>query len=119
MSAEWAGIGVAAIAIALSATLLGKPIRTGPSTDSPADPVERAFSEWQVGGLVRAALLEGAALVNTIFAVFMGGGLANLVPAVACIAALVVFFPTRDSWEQHRNARVAELGGDAGQGGAG
>lgn len=103
------GIIAAVVAIGLSATALSRPFKFGPSPGSATKPEERAFGEWQSSGLVRAAVLEGTALMNIVFAVFAAGGLANLVPALLCMGAMAMFFPTKDDWERYRESRVPEL----------
>lgn len=109
MDIGWVGIIAAVVAIALSATALARPFKFGPPPGTAPAPEQRAFGEWQASGLVRAAVLEGPALINIIFAVFVGGGLANLVPALLCMGAMAVFFPTKDGWESYRESRVPEL----------
>ncbi len=105
----YVGIIATVVAIALSVTALAQPFKLGLGPTTPREPVARAFAEWQATGLVRAAVLEGSALVNFILAVFAGGGLANLVPALFSMAMLGFFFPTRDGWERYRDSRVQEL----------
>lgn len=106
---EYVGMLVAVVAIALSVTALARPFKSGLGPTTPREPVERAFSEWQVTGLVRAAVLEGSALINIVFSVFLGGGLANLVPALMSLGTLALFFPSKDGWVQYRDSRVPEL----------
>lgn len=103
------GIVAAVVAIALSATALAQPFKLSPGPATPREPVARAFFEWQAGGLVRSAVLEGSAFINIVFSIFLGGGLANLLPAILCLFTMGLFFPTRDGWERYRDSRVPEL----------
>lgn len=105
----YVGIVAAVVAIVLSATALAQPFKLGLGPTTPREPVARAFSEWQVTGLVRAAVLEGSALINIIFSVFLGGGMANLLPAILCLFTIGLFFPTWDGWQRYRDSRVPEL----------
>jgi hypothetical protein len=100
---EWFGIALAAVNIGLALTVFSN---SGRSTGQP-QPGESAeaaaFRDWQTASLIRFALLEGAALVNVIFATFLGGGWFNLAPAMACLAVMMFLFPSRYGWECHRN----------------
>ena len=105
----YVGIVAAVVAISLSATALAQPFKLGLGPTTPREPVARAFAEWQAGGLVRSAVLEGSAFMNIVFSIFLGGGLANLLPAILCLFTMGLFFPTRDGWERYRDSRVPEL----------
>lgn len=102
LQVEWVGIALAAVCAGLALTVLSNP---GGLTGrpQPGGSAEAAFQDWQTTSLIRFAVLEGAALVNVIFAFFIGGGWFNLAPAMACVALMIFLFPTRYGWECHRN----------------
>lgn len=103
LQVEWVGIALAAVNIGLALTVFTNSGRSMSQPQPGKSAEAAAFQDWQTTSLIRFAVLEGAALVNVIFAFFIGGGWFNLAPAMACLAVMMFLFPTRYGWECHRN----------------